>query len=83
MNDLLDQRADFDFALAGAKQNNELVRCPSGRSIYFDWILANREGAIFFYLLREPEHTDEDITFAKAKLRNERDVVGIHVVTRP
>jgi hypothetical protein len=49
---------------------------PNG--IVFDWGLAGPGGA-WFYLIREPQHTDADIKAAKAHLRATRDVVGITI----
>lgn len=44
----------------------------------FDWGLASREGA-WFVLFREPRHTDDDVKFAKHRLRSDRDVVTLSV----
>jgi hypothetical protein len=44
--------------------------------IPFDYECVSIDGAAF-YLLREPEHTEEQITKAVIELRNNRDVVGM------
>ena len=47
--------------------------------VTYDWELAGSSGASF-RLHRLPDHTDEQIDAAKAKLRRERDVVRMSVL---
>lgn len=46
--------------------------------LFFNEELASCEG-MSFLLFREPEHSDEDLAAAKAKLRHDRDVVRFYV----
>ena len=92
-NDPFDTRPipapEFERKLAEARRYGQVARPgedrPSAasfhtRSVYFDWWLINSNGA-GFEVLREPCHTDKDIAAAVEHLRQDRDVVHLHVST--
>jgi hypothetical protein len=60
--------------LQRAKRHNVVT----DNGVAYTWWLSGSEGASFA-LFREPRHTDEDIDRAKRWLRNNRDVVTIHI----
>ena len=50
----------------------------TANGVAYDWGLAGPGGG-WFRLLREPHHTDADITTAKHQLRASQDVVQLEV----
>ena len=64
--------------LAAARRIGDVT--PNG--VAFDWWLVSAEGA-GFALLREAQHSDDDIERARRHLLADRDVVGRIRVLRP
>lgn len=64
--------------VAVAARDGDAITVPSGSTVRFEWGVQNSNGG-WFLLLREPHHTNADITDAKRSLRNNRDVVSLGV----
>lgn len=62
--------------VAEAKRCGDVI--PGTNGLTFEWGLQSIDGG-WFRLLREPHHTDEDVTRGKHHLRNNRDVVSLGV----
>lgn len=49
----------------------------TSNGILYDWWLASRDGASFhLYPIKQRNFSEEDIRYAKAEIRRDRDVVG-------
>lgn len=64
--------------VAVAARDGDVIAVPAGNAVRFEWGVQSAAGA-WFLLLREPHHTNADITDAKRSLRNSRDVVSLGV----
>ena len=64
--------------LAAARKRGDLVVSASTSGVAFRWWLVGADGA-GFALLREPNHSDDNIARAKRWLMNSRDGVELHV----
>lgn len=64
--------------LAAARKRGDLIVSASTNGVAYRWWLAGADGA-GFALLREPNHSDDDIAHATRWLMNSRDVVELRV----